>query len=47
MLAPVQKVLKDGTPHDVELGHYCPRLVDHSEVSPFHVLTSSCAKNET
>lgn len=38
--------VKDVTPHDVELGYYCPRPVDHLEVNPFHILTSYCAKNE-
>jgi hypothetical protein len=39
--------VEDTTPHDVELGYYCPGLVDHSKLSPFHVLTSTFLKNET
>jgi len=39
--------VEDITLHDVELGYFCLRLVDHLEVNPFHVFTSPCAKNET
>jgi hypothetical protein len=39
--------VEDVAPNDVEWGYYCPRLVDHSELKPFEVLTSSRPKIET
>jgi len=38
--------VEDATPNDVEGGYYCPSLVDHLELKPFDVLTSSHPKNE-
>jgi hypothetical protein len=38
--------VEDVTPNDVDWGYYCPRLVDHLELRPFEVLTSSCPKIE-
>ncbi len=39
--------VEDITPNDVKWGYYCPRLMDHSELKPFDVLTSLHPKNET
>jgi hypothetical protein len=39
--------VEDATPSDVEQVYCCPRLVDHSKLRPFDVLTSSYPKNET
>ncbi len=37
----------DTTPNDVEWGYYCPKLVDHLELKPLKVSTSSSPKIET
>jgi hypothetical protein len=39
--------VEDVTLNDVERGYYCFRLVDHSELRPFDVSTSSHLENET
>jgi hypothetical protein len=39
--------VEDTTPNDVEQGYYCLGLVDHLELRPFDVLTSSHLENET
>jgi hypothetical protein len=39
--------VEDITPNDVKWGYYCPRLMDHSELKPFDVLTSLHPNNET
>jgi hypothetical protein len=38
--------VEDVTPNDVEQGYYCPRLLDHSELKPLEVSTSSGPKIE-
>jgi hypothetical protein len=38
--------VEDVAPHDGKSRHYCLGLVDHSELSPLHVLTSFFLKNE-
>jgi hypothetical protein len=39
--------VEDVASHDVELGYFCPGLVEHLKVNPLHVFTSPCAENET
>jgi hypothetical protein len=39
--------VENATPNDVEQGYYCLGLVDHLELRPFNVLTSSYLENET
>ncbi len=39
--------VEDATLNDVEGGYYCHRLVDHLELRPFDVSTSSRPKVET
>jgi hypothetical protein len=38
--------VEDASTNDVKQGHYCPGLVDHLELKPFDVLTSSRLKNK-
>jgi hypothetical protein len=39
--------VEDATPNDVKRGYYCIGLVDHLELRPFDVSTSSHLENET
>jgi hypothetical protein len=38
--------VENTTPNDVEQGYYYARLMDHSELRPLDVSTSSRPKNE-
>lgn len=39
--------VEDVTPNDIEKGYYCPRLVDHLELRPLEISTSSSLEIET